>query len=316
LTRRIVLITLAVSTLAAAAAPNLSRLPLQFQSSASGGGRFESHGRGRLLQISPTGSTLTIGRRGDKVASVAMQLIHANPTAHPVGHGVRAGQVNYLTGSDRSLWRTGLPTYDRVTYEHLYAGIDLIYYGREGEVEYDFRVAAGADPGAIRMRYSGADAICIDAAGDLVLTTAAGEIRHRRPVIYQDWDGRRREIGGRYRLRGREVAFEIGAYDRRHELVIDPIVTYGSYIGGSDTDVGYGIGADSAGNIYVGGETLSRDLPLKTSYQDAYRGNWDLFVTKIDPKGTVVYTTYLGGGGTEWFGGFAVDPAGNVVLSG
>jgi uncharacterized protein (TIGR03437 family) len=245
-----------------------------------------------------------------------MQLIHANPTAHPVGHGVRAGQVNYLTGSDRSLWRTGLPTYDRVTYEHLYAGIDLIYYGREGEVEYDFRVAAGADPGAIRMRYSGADAICIDAAGDLVLTTAAGEIRHRRPVIYQDWDGRRREIGGRYRLRGREVAFEIGAYDRRHELVIDPIVTYGSYIGGSDTDVGYGIGVDSAGNIYVGGETLSRDLPLKTPYQDAYRGNWDLFVTKIDPKGTVVYTTYLGGGGTEWFGGFAVDPAGNVVLSG
>jgi uncharacterized protein (TIGR03437 family) len=245
-----------------------------------------------------------------------MHLIGATASAQPMLAEPLSMRVNYLLGNDRARWRSGLPTYGQVGYRSVYPGIDLIYYGREGELEYDFRVAPGADPRAIHMSYSGAGALRTDASGDLVLKTPAGEIRHHRPVIYQEIAGVIHTIAGRYRVHGSEAGFEVGRYDRRYPLIVDPVVTYASYFGGARADAGYGIGVDSAGNLYIGGETLSTDLNASAGYQNTNRGNTDLFVTKFDSKGTVVYTTYIGGNGIEYMAGLKVDSAGNVYVAG
>jgi hypothetical protein len=252
-------------------------------------------------------------------AALRLSFPGANPAPRVTGRDELAGKAHYLIGRDPAQWRTGIPTYGRVHYAGLYPGIDLVYYGNGDRLEYDFVVAPGADPGRIRLAFAGADRVAIDAAGDLVLATAAGEVRQHRPFLYQEFDGVRREVAGGYRLAGsREVAFEVAAYDRRRALVIDPVLAYSTYLGGSSGDAVAGIAVDAQGFAYVAGTTTSGDFPTTPgSFQPVSPGNYNAYVAKLDPTGSaLVWSTYLGGSGYDGAAGIAVDAAGHAHLTG
>jgi hypothetical protein len=244
----------------------------------------------------------------------------ANPKPRIKGRDQLPGKANYLRGNNPANWRTGVPTYARVHYTNLYAGIDLAYYGNQQKLEYDFVVRPGADPSRIRLRFEGADRMELDAHGDLVLHSAQGAIRQRKPMIYQEVEGVRQKISGGYVLNGNDqVAIHVSAYDRNRPLVIDPAVLfYSTYLGASAIDLGSAIAVDEAGNAYVTGPTRSTDFPTTAgAFQTTAAGDYDAFVTKLNPTGSgLVYSTYLGGGSFDGGAAIAIDGAGNAYVAG
>jgi hypothetical protein len=203
-----------------------------------------------------------------------------------------------------------------VKYEGIYSGIDLVYYGNQRQLEYDFIVAPGADPRRIVFDVRGAKRIRQDEHGDLVLKTGEGEIRWRKPVVYQEKDGARQLVAAHYAITDKNrVGFEVAAYDAGRPLYIDPLV-YSTHLGGSGGAGGYGIAVDSAGNAYVTGWTAT-DFPTMNPLQPTYGGGaWDAFVTKINPTGSaLIYSTYLGGSGTDQGYGIAVWTARATLTS-
>jgi hypothetical protein len=198
------------------------------------------------------------------------------------GRDALPGRVNYLRGKDPAHWQTQIPTYAKVAYEGIYPGVDLVYYGNQGQLEYDFVVAPGTDPGMLKLVFRGADRIEINAAGELVLSTPSGDIRMHAPVIYQETAGVRTTVAGGYVLKDpQEVSFEVAAYDTLRPLVIDPVLVYSTYLGGSDFDGGFGIAVDDRGNAYVTGSTSSPDFPTVNAVQPTFAGGGgDAFVTK------------------------------------
>jgi hypothetical protein len=256
-------------------------------------------------------------------AVLRMTLVGRNAKPRVEGFDEFPGKANYFVGNNPKKWHTGVPTYARAQYQDLYPGIDLTYYGNERQLEYDFVVRAGADPKSIVLGFKGADKLEVDAQGDLVLHTAAGPIRQQKPFIYQEVNGVRREIAGGYALKNmHQVGFQVASYDPSRPLVIDPVLFYSTYLGGSGNDQGLGIAVDSAGNAYVTGITGSTNFATTAgASQTIYGGgSEDAFVTKLNSTGSgLVYSTYLGGGGG--FGndegrGIAVDPAGNAYVTG
>jgi YVTN family beta-propeller protein len=225
--------------------------------------------------------------------------------------------VNQFIGDDPQGWRSGIPTYGEVRIRGVYPGIDLVYYSVEGRLEYDFVVAAGANPRAIALRVKGADKLEIDRNGDLVVRVRGGEMKMGRPVVYQMVDGRRQEIAGHFRLRrnGR-VGFQVATYDAGKPLIIDPVLHYSTYLGGSSFDSAYGIGLDAAGNAYVAGLTGSFNFPTKAAFQPSSGAPYDAFVAKFDPDGTLVYSTFLGGNDYDDALGIAVDRYGQAHVTG
>ncbi len=255
---------------------------------------------------------------GPRAAALRMKLAGARSDAAARGLEPLAGASNYLTGRDASRWRTAVPHFGRVEFASVYRGIDLVYYGNGGRVEYDFRVAPGADPSVIRMDFEGARRPRVDARGDLLLRTAAGEMRLSKPFAYQETpDGSREEVAARFEVRGRRVRFRLGSYDSSRPLVIDPCVIYGSFLGGAGDDRGLGVGADAQGHAYVAGLTTSLNFPAPGSAQPGIRGASDAFVAKLSPDGSsLVWVTYFGGSGVEDARGLAVDAAGNAYITG
>ncbi len=248
---------------------------------------------------------------GDR-AVLRMKLTGANPGAKVEGLERQQGNSNYFIGNDPSQWRTDVPNYGKVRVADVYPGIDLIYYGNQHELEYDWIVKPGGDPSRIRFKIEGA-VPRVDAAGDLVLKTSAGEVRQRKPAVYQ---GERRIKGG-FVVRGRPVSFEVAAYDRSRPLVIDPVLVYSTYLGGSSDDSGSGIAVDGSGNAYVTGHTFSANFPTANALQPANGGSADVFVTKISADGsTKLYSTYLGGNGADYANAIAVDGSGNAYVTG
>jgi hypothetical protein len=248
-----------------------------------------------------------------------MTFVGANPEPRLMGTEELAGKANYFIGNDPATWRTNVPTYAKVHYQGLYPGIDLIYYGNGHQLEYDFVVGSGADPDRILLDVQGAHKLELDAQGDLVLHTAAGVIRQRKPVIYQEVDGARREVAGGYVLKGaHRVGFHVAAYDTTRPLVIDPVLFYSTYLGGSADDFAVGIAVDVSGNAYVTGATFSTNFPTTPgSFQLAPAGDFDVFVTKLNPTGSaLLYSTYLGGNGQDQGNRIAVDVAGNAFVVG
>jgi hypothetical protein len=221
-------------------------------------------------------------------------LAGANPSPHVTGRDELPGKSNYFVGNDPARWRTNVPAYARVHYRDVYPGVDLVYYGNQGQLEYDFVVAAGADPGRIRMSFDGARDIRIDARGDLMLHVAGGDLRQHKPVVYQEVAGVRQQIAGRYVMKGKgQVGFELGAYDETRPLVIDPVLVYSTYLGGAADDPGNGIAVDAVGNAYVTGSTTSNDFPVTIGAFDTTRAGQDAFVVKrrsheCDPQGSLV----------------------------
>jgi len=258
---------------------------------------------------------------------VRMKLVGANPEPRVEGRQELPGKVNYFIGNDPAKWRTNVPTYAKVQYTNVYPGVDLIYYGNQRQLEYDFVVRPGADPKAIALGFQGADRLEVDGQGDLVLHTAAGSIRQRKPVIYQEIDGARREIAGGYIIEAaRQVSFRVAAYDASRPLIIDPALSYSTYLGGTSLDYAQGIAVDSAGNAYVAGFTASMDLPTTTgAFQPTLGasnngGSFNAFVAKLNSTGSgLIYSTYLGGTGNypgDRGYAIALDTSGNSYVTG
>ena len=291
----------------------LEQSPLPFESHRPGA--FLSRGAGYAFELSPSGATFSVGAPG--TSPVRLSFPGASRNAILRGEAPLPGRVNYLRGSDPARWRRNLPTFGRVVQRGLYPGIDLIYYGNQRQLEFDFRVAPGADPKRIRLSFAGASGLRIDDAGDLLLATAAGEIRQHKPLLYQERAGRRVEIPGRYRMAGpRTVAVDVGAYDPDAPLVVDPVLSYSSYLGGSRTDSGIGVALDAAGNIFVAGNTNSPNFTVTSGVVgNGPVGGQEMFVTKFNSKGAVVYSTYIAGGGSDVLTAMTADAAGNVYVT-
>jgi beta-propeller repeat-containing protein len=304
-------------------AASYGQLPLHFESNqgqVDSQVRFLARGSGYSLFLTPTEAVLALKERGTAGPAVMrMKLAGANPSPHVTGHDELSGKTNYFVGADPAGWRTNIQNYARVQYRGVYPGIDLVYYGNQGQLEYDFVVAPGADPGRITMSFDGARDIRIDPSGDLILHVAGGDLRQHKPVVYQEAQGVRQKVAGRYVMKGkRHVGFELGTYDGRRPLVIDPVLVYSTFLGGNANDSGNDVAVDAAGNAYVTGEATSTGFPTTPgAFRTFSRGSGDAFVTKLDASGsTLVYSTYLGGTGTDSGNGIAVDAAGNAYVTG
>ena len=261
----------------------------------------------------------------DTPAILHMKLVGAQANPRVTGAQELPGKVNYFIGRDKSKWRANVATYKQVRYGGVYPGVDLVYYGNQRQLEYDFVVAPGADPSHIQLGFSGAQNVRVDNSGALVLRLHDKAIKWHQPVIYQHINGQRRNVAGSYQLGTQHsalstVGFRLAAYDHRQPLIIDPVLSYSTYLGGNGLDVGNSIAVDSSGNAYVTGDTASTTTPFPTTsgaLQTTYGGgNTDAFVSKLDVNGALVYSTYLGGTGDDRGNGIAVDSSGNAYVTG
>jgi hypothetical protein len=300
-----------------------AQTPLIFEPNvgqASPGVDFVARGTGYVLQLADGNATLSIpAANGHAGLQLQLGLVGANRAATAQGEQPLTSRSNYLTG-DASQWLTGVANYQRVQYASAYPGIDLVYYGNQRQLEYDFVVSPGGDPSQIAYTLSGSDSLSIDQSGDLVLQTPLGNLVQHAPVTYQLIDGVRRDVASYYVLDGEKVSFALGPYDHSQALIIDPVVLYSTYLGGSLGDKGLAIAVDAAGNAYVTGETGSSEFPTTAGAYDRTiaGGNTltDAFVTKFNPNGQLVYSTYLGGWTDDHGTAIAVDAAGNAYVGG
>jgi hypothetical protein len=316
------------------------QLPLSFEANrgqANAETKFLARGYGYTFLLTSTETLLSLdaphtGQHSlttDRAADVRptmlpptvlrMKLVGANPLAEGIGHDQLPGKSNYLIGSAPMRWRTNVPQYGKVRYKGVYPGVDVVYYGAQGQLGYDLQVGAGSDPRVIQFSFEGAEAIRLSHHGDLILTVGGSDLRQLKPVVYQEVDGVRHEIAGGYHVDGNRVRFELGTYDASLPLVIDPVLAYSTYLGGSVADFGAGIAVDKEGYAYVTGLTRSADFPTTANaFQPGFNsGIEDVFVTKLNREGSaVVYSTYLGGSFFDRAFGIAVDKNGNAYITG
>jgi len=317
---------------------NYGKLPLQFEANrgqTQKDVRFLSHGPGYNLYLTAGEAVLVLTKpnpdakrdvrdtqaRPDAKAplkSVALRMSLVGATRDPQVSGLDElpGKANYFVGRDRSKWHTNVPTYAKVQYGNVYPGIDLVYYGNQRQLEYDFVVAPGADPKKIVLGFKGADKLEIGPEGDLVLHAGGGNIRQHRPVIYQEIDGIRRKIAGSYVRKGaNRVGFQVAAYDTTRPLVIDPVLSYSTFLGGGS---GFAIAVDATGAAYVVGGTGSADFPTTPgAFDTSFNGGDDVFITKLNAAGSaLVYSTFLGGSSDDLPSAIAVDATGAVYVTG
>ncbi len=263
---------------------------------------------------------------------MTLELSGANPEARPDGLSPLDGTVNYFIGNDPAQWKAGISTFSRVQYKSVYPGIDLVFYGKERQLEFDLVAAPGANPAAIRLHIGGAEHLRLEPDGNLEIVDGSNRVALHRPTIYQAAAGKRRNVPGRYVLLGQNsVGFRIGRYDHAAPLVIDPILSFSTYLGGSTNDEADALASDAQGNLYIAGRTFSADFPVSagavqpTNHSAANKGE-NAFVTKLNPSGTaILYSTYLGGSGGGPIPGIAfgdgaqalaVDAEGNAYIAG
>ncbi len=335
-TRMVGPLTLALAAIALAApagqlqatksaiATGYGKLPLIFEANQGQSDprvKFLARGPGYRLFLTESEAVLSLGGK----STLRVRLEGAAPAPRRTGLDRLPGVSNYFIGRDRSKWRTGVPHYAKVGYEAVYPGIDLVFYGtKQRHLEYDFVVAPGADPGAIELTFVGAERLEIDGDGDLIAHLSGGEVRFLKPVIYQEADGAKQPVAGGYALKDGRVTFDLAAYDRAKPLVIDPVLAYSTYLGGTDTEEGMrSIAVDGAGNAYIAGRTRSPDFPIVGGFQDTcvisegFSACHDAFVAKLDATGSnLLYSTYLGGASLETAWGIAVDAIGNAYVAG
>jgi Beta-propeller repeat/Abnormal spindle-like microcephaly-assoc'd, ASPM-SPD-2-Hydin len=251
-------------------------------------------------------------------AAMSFKLVGANTNPTVVGEKLQTTKVNYFIGNDRSKWLTNIATYGQVRYKNVYPGIDLVYYGTQRQVEYDFDVAPGADATQIQFAVQGADSLSIDDEGNLVLKKGTGELHFQSPVVYQLSAGQRVKVPGAYAVGGsNRVGFTVKNYDSSKPLVIDPVLIYSTFLGGSSYDGASAIAIDSTGEAYVTGMTQSPNFPLANFGTLPPGGNY-IFVSKLDVSGTtLLWADYVcGTSGSDYPAGIAVDTQGNAYITG
>jgi hypothetical protein len=301
---------------------------------------FISRGQGYTLYLTPTEAVLALHKGEGRTSPtevrrnrsappatppaevVRMTLLGGNPQAPAMAMERLPGTVNCFIGNDPTRWRHTIPLYARAGFGRVYRGVDLTYYGTQGQLEYDFAIAPGADPRVITLAFDGVRQTRIDPSGELVLRTADGEVRFHTPRAYQPHDGQQQEVASCYVMTGKNrVGFLVAAHDRHRPLVIDPVLVYSTYLGGNGGyygDYGNGVTVDAAGNAYVIGGTASANFPTTNAFQTANDStSVTAFITKLGPGGSnLVYSTYLGGNNFDCGDGIAVDAAGNAYLAG
>jgi Beta-propeller repeat/Domain of unknown function DUF11 len=289
--------------------------------------KFLAHGAGYGLFLTRDEAVLALQRTKGKdqnsrgsTSVVRMRLAGAQPNHTPEGTQPLASKSNYLIGNDPSKWHRDVPQYARVRYRQVYPGVDLVYYGKQEQLEYDFQLAPGANPKSIQLQFEGSKRLKLD-AGNLVLETADGDVHLQAPHVYQTIAGIEKAVDGRFALLAEnKVGFEVGAYDSTQALVIDPVLAYSSYLGGTGTEVSPTVAVDAGFNFYLTGSTNSTNFPVAgTPFQGTLHAGAtaNVFVTKFDATGTtLVYSTYLGGSGTDASKGIDVDAAGDAYIAG
>ena len=329
------------SVLSPTSTPRLSdlygALPLSFEANAGqtdDAVKFLSRGPEYTLFLTGQEAVLSLAAPAQAIGNgqgaigeglvLRLTLEGANLDAPMTGLDPLEGRVNYLIGDDPSQWHADVPTYQKVRYDDVYEGIDLVFYGNLGQLEYDWVVAPGADPHHIAFGIDGAQSATIDAGGNLELAVAGGMVEMLKPVAYQMIDGERVSVAAAYQLSTQSsvlstVSLELGACDPSLPLIIDPVLKYSSYLGGSGSDVGNSLAVDSAGNAYIVGSTGSSAFPgtAGSSIQNTPSFGGDVFVTKFNANGSsILYSTYLGGTGFEVGRGIAVNAAGEAFVIG
>ncbi len=320
------------SAAGAQGATRLGQLPMRFEENAGQLDervRFVARRGGASLFLTDDGATLALRSRSkgpeesarvENDAVLSFRVAGGRKVA-PRPSATLETKTSYFVGSDPSKWRTNIASHGRVTYPGVLDGVDVVYHGEEGQLEYDLVVAPGADARAVAMEIDGANGLSITKDGDLAIHTERGELLQPKPRVFQrDAAGREREVVAAYRvLDAKKVGFELSAYDADRELVIDPIIAYGTYLGGSGFEQLFGqtLAVDATGAMYVTGLTDSSDFPTANAAQPATGGNSDGFVAKLNPAGTaLVYATYLGGNGNDRARAIAVDATGAAYVMG
>ena len=329
--------------------PEYGRLPVSFEANhgqVDERVKFLARGGGYIFFFTPQEAVLQLSSdsasQKDKVTAhpldaktssvvpsqgtvIRMKLIGANSRAQVSGVEKLPGTSNYFIGNAPRKWRTEIPNYSKVQYRDVYPGIDLVYYGNQQQLEWDFVVAPGADPKTIRFSLEGAEEIKPDSEGDLRIKSAATEILLKKPTVYQETDQGRQEISGGYTIREKsQIGFQLGEYDSSRPLVIDPLLVYSSYLGGSGFDYARSVAVDARGNAYLTGGSQSANFPTTAgAFQTNKKGTQDVFVTKVNSSGTgVLYSTYIGGQtavfGSDIEAGYAIalDSAANAYVTG
>jgi len=334
------------------------RLPLSFEENVGQTAqevRYLSHGSGYELFLTPQEAVMALrtpepydlsplhrfrtiqaihaAARARAMTAIRMRFEGANPTPQISATERLAKRTSYFIGSDPKKWHSDVASYGQVKYSGLYPGVDLVFYGDHGKLEYDFVVAPGADPRAIQLKLQGARNLRINARGDVVLSVPGGELVLQKPVVYQTVKGERHEIAGGYVLaKGRVVTFSVPDYDRSEPLILDPVLNYSTYLGGSlgtstvppgtGIDSALGIAVDAAGNAYVAGTTFSTNFPTTAANADnagplASNPNGAVFVTEMNPAGTAeIYSTYLAGSNGELATAIALDSTDKIYVTG
>ncbi|MFQ5427535.1 MAG: SBBP repeat-containing protein [Thermodesulfobacteriota bacterium] len=312
-----------------------NKLPLYFienKGQADEAVRFYERGAGHATFFTEDGVVIALtkseGIDNKKITTEALRLafVGASKNTKLTAGEAMPGHVNYFTGNDKSKWRSNIPTYGALTYEDVYKNIDIKFYGNNKNIEHDVIVHPGGDPSLVKFVYKDVKDLNVTEAGDLEVSLKNGKLIQQRPFIYQEIKGERVVVGGSYRLiKGEDGTFEYGftvaSYDHAVDLVIDPVLVYSTYLGGSDADSALGIAVDNTGATYITGQTISPDFPvfpppLGPLGIQVIVSN-DAFVTKIDAAGSAyVYSTIIGGSGFESGAGIAIDGAGAAYITG
>lgn len=305
--------------------PDVSLLALPVEFEANDGQhdaavRYLARASGYQVGFTASGPVFALpGERGEGGDAVTLRFIGAKKSAQPVAERPTGHKTNYFLGDSAERQFKDIPNFESVAYRSIYPGIDAVFYGKNGAVEYDLVLEAGADPRKIELGFAGARKLEVDARGDLLVHTAQGVLRQHKPVVYQMRGGERRVVASAYEVRpGNKVTFKLAGYDARYAVTVDPVLSYSTYLGGTSTESGNAIAVDAAGNAYITGWTASTNFPAAGAYQGSLAGSQDVFVAKLNAQGTgIVYSTYIGGRRAASEGrAIAVDAAGSAYIAG
>ncbi len=304
-------------------AAGLNGLPISFEENhgqVDSNVRYLAHAGKSAIYFTPNEAVLALYSRDSKkqpaLSALRMQWIGANEHPEMVAERPLPGKINYLIGRNPARWHTDLPTYGQVRYRDLFPGVDAVFFGKDGEIEYDLVLSPGTDPKKISFGLEGVQSMKLAGNGDLVLQLANGEVRHRRPMVYQENDGARRWLSAHYVIHNNKtIGYEIAGVNRKLPLVIDPTLLYSTYIGSNTPDSVNSVAVDQFGQAYITGSTVF-GFPIKNPAQGNQLGT-DAFVTKLSANGgSLIYSTILGGSSDDVGNAIAIDRFGSAYVAG